>query len=402
MDRQRRDGLWQSIQRRREASDLLEATHNSNVFSRNKWAALLFGQGIAFIAASVNVTSFTLENHFKVVAPMSQLFVVYVFLSIHMCFRSPPQDDHHHPEEVFYEYKAWCWRLRLRIPWYIYFSMACVDVGASVIMLLSLQYTSLTSVTLLTSLTVPSTMLFSKLLLNKSFHCHHFLGVGLSLIGGFLTIWSDLEHKTNKLPAAGGGAFGVNVGDFMAITAALLYGLGDAVSEYSIKHIDRKEYMGMLSVFGAVLTGVQLPREWDTLSELFNDPAVHLGALSLMGGYVSSLLLYYLAQSFFLVSSDATLLNLSLQAQNLWAILFTVLAYQKSPPLLFYCAVVFVAVGVFAYEIGSPKSSSMMRLSESVREVVQRGSTECLPFERSIKHTHMRAQYSSIEQIEAV
>jgi hypothetical protein len=52
-----------------------------------------------------------------------------------------------------------------------------------------------------------------------------------------------------------------------------------------------------------------------------------------------------------MVSSDATLLNLSLQSSNLWAILFSVAAFRESPSLLFYIAVIFVVAGVFVYEI---------------------------------------------------
>lgn len=139
----------------------------------------------------------------------------------------------------------------------------------------------------------------------------------------------------------------------MAVMAALLYGLGDAVSEYSVKHLDRVELLGMLGLFGAILTGIQFPfQESDTLYSLFSDPEANKRSLILIVFYVALLLLYYITEASFLVSSDATLLNLSLQAQNLWAILFSVLKYESAPPVLFYLALALVFLGVFAYEGG--------------------------------------------------
>ena len=144
-------GFWQAVQRRRETSDLQAgATASSPRQPRNKWAALGFGQVIAFIAASVNVTSFTLENSLGVVAPSFQLFLMYIFLTMHLCFRSPHRpssqpvvrteddDDGDNDDNVIplqpppiHEYRIplFCC-LRLRIPWYLYFFISCVDVGA--------------------------------------------------------------------------------------------------------------------------------------------------------------------------------------------------------------------------------------------------------------------------------
>lgn len=424
-------GFWEAVQQRRETSD---HQHNSITATpqprRNKWIALGFGQIVAFIAASVNVTSFTLENRLGVVAPNFQLFLMYIFLTLHLFFR-PPQpsqesserncDDSEEqgidvlePPPRIHEYRLPLFGcLRLRIPWYLYLIMSSVDVFAGVIMLLSLQYTSLTSVTLLSSLTIPSTMLFSKLFLDKSFYAHHFLGVLMCAAGGILTLWSDFEHRGHPGTAGDGGdtdvalssgSFQINIGDAMAVLAALLYGLGDAVSEYNIKHIDRMEFLGMLGLFGMILTGLQFPfQELDTLFELFGDPAGNINAFLLMGGYVTLLLLYYVTEASFLVASDATLLNLSLQSQNLWAIIFSVLTYQTTPPRLFYLAVVFVGVGVFAYELGGPSSDGVVvqPLSDSPVSEVEASDMDTAG-RSGAGRKQCTTQYSAVDQIEIV
>ena len=280
-------------------------------------------------------------------------------------------------------------------------------------MLLSLQYTSLTSVTLLGSLTVPSTMLFSKMLLGKSFRAHHIMGVILCVFGGFLTIWSDLDNRdtTNDSDTdttAYGRRWGINLGDLLATTAALLYGLGDAVSEYSIKHIDRMELLGMMGLFGMILTGLQFPfQELDVLSKLLADPAANQVVFLLMFSYVALLLFYYITEASFLVSSDATLLNLSLQAQNLWAIIFSVLANHLAPPLLFYLALLFVVIGVFVYEVG-PSSDPLLQVplpGNAQDELPTEDLSEVPNADETCEGQQQRLpglRYSSIQQIEII
>jgi solute carrier family 35, member F1/2 len=442
-------GFWESIQQRREVSDREKAAIDANAVgrrqqrNRNRCKALFLGQVIALILASVNMTSFTLENQFQVEAPTFQLFLMYCFLSLHLLLRpttTTTTTDHHNPPRMTSSYRMPLFGFRLLLPWYLYFFFSCLDVGAGIILLVSLQYTSLTSVTLLGSLTIPSTMLFSKFLLGKSFRPHHFGGVCLCMIGGCLTLWSDSSAYSDagtptSSAQVGNGLRSINAGDIMAITAALVYGFGDAVSEYAIKHIDRMEFLGMMGFFGAFLTGIQWPFwERDVLYNLFfnnnnNNNANTGAALLLMGSYVGLLLLYYVTEAAFLVKSDATLLNLSLQAQNLWAILFTVVTSSSSssssaaPPWLFYLAVIFVFAGVAAYEVMGPSSDpvvpqivNMMTTTTTqnnntihptenpinMEEGDHKDDAMAHGFETSTMRNQSGAKYNSIQQIEII
>jgi solute carrier family 35 protein F1/2 len=138
----------------------------------------------------------------------------------------------------------------------------------------------------------------------------------------------------------------------LAVAAALAYGLSDAVGEYWVKHIDRVEYLGMLGLFGALLTSIMFPLlEWEAILGLFTQTDSFLAALGVLCWYIVSLVMFYISCTFFFVSSDATLLILSLQSSNLWAILFSVAVFQESPPPAFYLAIVLVVGGVFVYEL---------------------------------------------------
>jgi solute carrier family 35 protein F1/2 len=351
--------LWRAVIQRRRQEAVLQLSKKS----RSQWYPLIFGQIIALLASSMNASSFTLNQHFGLDTQFFQMFWFYLLLSLHLFVRKerPPSTDSSEPC-----YTLPGTRIRLRIPWWIYLIISMLDVFPNFMTLLSLRYTSLTSTTLLGSLTVPSTMFFSRHILAKVFTPYHYVGVCLCLAGGILTVWSDADHDdggglVHDTSTTEGGMVVATaasyryVGDLLAVTAALAYGLGDTIAEYSIKHIDREEYLGMLGVYGVVFTGLIFPwLEGDAVRHLFFDlpVAIKWQAIAVLVWYVASVLLYYMTQASFLVKSDATLLNLSLQTSNLWVILFTVVTYQDLPPVVFYLAVVLVVAGVFVYEAG--------------------------------------------------
>lgn len=185
-------------------------------------------------------------------------------------------------------------------------------------------------------------------------------------------MWTDLATSESESQEGSPGASHPHsyFGDILAATAAILYGLGDALGELWCKHIDRKEYLGMLGFFGAFWCCLLVVfTEYDQVLDLFRDGENRFRALGIMCFYVPTLVLYYVSASFFLVSSDATLLNLSLQSSNLWAICFSVVAFQEAPSPLFYVALVLVVSGVFVYELlgnHSAMSPKKQRVESSV------------------------------------
>ena len=320
---------------------------------RQKWTAIGFGQLIAIIATTMNASSFTLTDNYGVNTQFFQMFLMYSLLSFNLQWRRQAEAIPSNGDEVlttttttqmesfFLPFTS----MRLKMPWWIYLIMSVLDVFPNFMALFSFHYTSLTSTTLLGSLTAPATMIFSKVILKRLFGRYQYMGVALCLVGGAITVWADAENSLRK------HSF---IGDILAIGAAILYGFGDTVAEYFSKHVDRFEYLGMLGAFGAVFTGFgALVLEREAIAGITRLPAHEkLEVSGLMVTYVLSVLFYYLAEARFLVSSDATLLNLSMQAQNLWAIVFSVIIYHEKPAHAFYYALVFVVAGVFIYEMG--------------------------------------------------
>ena len=145
-------------------------------------------------------------------------------------------------------------------------------------------------------------------------------------------------------------------GDCLAILAAVLYGVTDALGEFWAKKIDRTEYLGMIGLLGCLFSALlTVFLEWEDVYQIFSNSNMSttmvVAVIGLVVAYAIFLSGYYISATLFMVKCDATLLNLSLQASNLWAILFSTVAFQDAPPSQFYFALILVASGVCIYEL---------------------------------------------------
>ena len=382
--------LWTTLERKRQQASTGSSSSTTSS-PRSKWQALLFGQAISLLATSCNASTFTISFTYNLQIQMFLMFPMYSLLSICLYFR-PAISEHEecYPvsltiPSIFSSTSRSITFLRLRAKWWIYFLYSFFDVFPNFMALMSLRYTTLTSTTLLESMSVVSTMFFSKWILGRWFKGNHFLGVALCVVGGLLTIYADLDaaatndsdgqdrtdqsdatlmlssdqtEGTSTLAALRPHAL---LGDLMAITSALSYGLCDSTAEFLVKHVDKYEYLGMVGIFGAVWTGLLFP--------FLNGPDVHKLFFELSWGefwpvmgvllwYNASAVLYYLGDSTFFERSDATLLNLNIQTANLWAIAFSIVLYHMPPSPIFYIAVVCVTFGVISYDCQQPSTYS--------------------------------------------
>ena len=285
---------------------------------------------------------------------------------------------------------------QLHIPLYYYVLISMMDIVSNILSIYSFHYTTLTSTTLLGSISIPSAMFFARLLLRKVFTPIQYIGIIFCIIGGCYTIYIDSNttsdsisdvhsNSTNATTVPSDNTSHENsptqpgqqqyIGDIMAMTAAVLYGLGDCVAEYFIKYINRQEYLYMIGIFGMMFTMIIVPIfEYSAVKDLFTnaivatttedynsivgnnsststlDPIISIG---LFIWFIASVTLFYMIEALFLIHYDATLLNLSIQSVNLWAYLIMYLINPDGvPSSSFFIALLFVFTGVCLYEMG--------------------------------------------------
>ncbi|CAJ1949428.1 unnamed protein product [Cylindrotheca closterium] len=353
------------------------AAETNNTFqsrSKGKTAvAICVGQLIALMAASINAASFTLEYGMKASGfPMFLMLPSYIILAMHLSIRPAITDGEVHKMPII--------AIELRRPWWHYICLSVLDILPNYLTLISLNHTSLASTMILGSLSVPSTMAVCGLILGKRFRKVHYVGVALCLIGGLLTLWTDGNQQsgTGDVTDAPHPYFG----DICATLAAILYGVADSVGEFWTKRVDRKEYLGMIGLHGAIFSfSAFLAAERHALFSLIGMGTFGLKAFGIVFWYTLSLVSFYVLVSLFLEFSDATLLTLSLQSSNLWAILFSIAAFHLVPPIPVCFAGILIAAGVTIYEIlgngnevqpqapSSPPSANLSLFDESTESV---------------------------------
>ena len=161
----------------------------------------LFGQFIAFLASFQNVISYELASRMGLAAPMFLMCPAYLILSMTHLFAGPPRDEGDRP------YRIPLTSINIRVPFSYYVGLSILDVFPNYMILVALRHTSLTSVTLLGSLTVPSTMLACSLLLGQRFQIKHYFGVVCCVGGGMVAVLGDanraelLQFWTESVPA---------------------------------------------------------------------------------------------------------------------------------------------------------------------------------------------------------
>ena len=209
--------FFNELERRRQ-----DRSTGEPVKTRNKWSALIFGQCVALVATSMNATSYTLEYGMKKVFPMFLMFFSYTILSLHLFWSCSQSSSSSVSEEEEARYRIPFTNVKIRTPWYYYLCLSILDIGSNYLTLLAMTQTSFTSATLLGSLTIPSTMIFCNILLGKVYRPMHYVGVFLCMMGGSITILTDMGVTSSS--SSSDNHPNSYTGDILAVVAAVGYG----------------------------------------------------------------------------------------------------------------------------------------------------------------------------------
>ena len=368
---------------------------------QRSWKVLAIAQLLSLLLAMSGATNATLAFDCHLSAPTTQAGLVYFFLSFHLCFI--PRQLNPYESAIFTDTDAQIdvvddvqeenmevqssqtryrhqYLLFNRIPLKgsvrLYFLMAFLDVEANYFTYLAFRYTTLTSVSLLDALAIPSAMFFSRCILERVYQTPHFIGAIICIVGIVVNILGDYHSKVKLSSQNNDGDDGIDPdgdeafphpirGDALATIGALLYGLNDVLTERMVKDIGVKEYLGVIGLFGSAICFVQaIITERDSISAFLtvgDDSSTETNTCHAREAWfllVSSALLTvlsYIGMSHFLRKSEAALLNLSLLTGDLWSALFVVFAEHIIPSLPFWISLVLIVTGVFVYEL-SPQS----------------------------------------------
>ncbi len=319
------------------------AASEARARSKTWWLGLALAQLCALVNAISAAASTALERS-NVTLPAWQTFLAYAFIGATF-------------GPMFYA------RVRGgRAPEYDsgrlgkYAACAFVDVQANYCVTLAFRYTSMTSVSLLDSATIPFAMLLSTLLLKARYGRAHAGGAAVAFVGVVILVFGDLRSTED---GETGGMGNRTLGDFLAILAAALYATSNVLVEAFLHDADKVEILAHLGVMGFLFSGVQgAILEGLRFSQLRALGTQGVGYFFL---YAASLFTLYTFAMDVLSACGASAFNVSMLASDVWSVILRLFFFEGfasvGAVVAFVFAFVLVACGIciFAYA-GDPST----------------------------------------------
>ncbi|NWT53650.1 S35F2 protein, partial [Erythrocercus mccallii] len=205
------------------------------------WKTVILGQMISLFICGTAVTSQYLAEKYHVNTPMLQSFINYVLLLLvyttMLAFRTGNDS---------------LWQI-LKQRWWKYIFLGLADVEANYAVVKAYQYTSLTSVQLLDCFGIPVLMALSWFILRARYRLIHFVAVAICLLGVGAMVGADILAGRQK-----GEGSDVVIGDVLVLLGSSLYAISNVSEEYIVKNLSRVEFLGMVGLFGTIISGLQL------------------------------------------------------------------------------------------------------------------------------------------------
>ena len=256
-------------------------------------------------------------------------------------------------------------RASTRGDWDAYAACAFADVQANYLVTLAFRYTSMTSVSLLDSATIPFAMALSTAFLGARYARTHAGGAATAFAGLAVLVLGDASAE------ATGGGTNRALGDFLAICAAAMYATSNVLVEAFLRDADKVEILAHVGVMGFAISGAQC-------ALLEGMKITQLKALGAMGvgffaTYALSLFVLYTFAMDVLERCGASAFNVSMLASDVWSVILRLIFFEGfasfSAVIAFGFAFLLVAGGicVFAYagdpSIDPSSSSSSLEIA---------------------------------------
>lgn len=225
----------------------------------------------------------------------------------------------------------------LKTNWWKYLVMGLADVEANYTVVKAYQYTTLTSIQLLDCFVIPVLMLLSWFLLKTRYRVLHFVAVVVCLLGVGAMVGADILAGREQ-----GSSTDVLLGDGLVLLSAVFYAVSNVCQEYTVKNRSRIEFLGMMGLFGTVISGIQL-----AALETHDIAAVKwdLHIILLFALYALCMYALYSFMPVVVKMTSATAVNLSLLTADLLSLFCGVFLFKYTFSALYIVSFVVIIVG---------------------------------------------------------
>mmetsp|Transcript_15738 Transcript_15738/g.24162 ORF Transcript_15738/g.24162 Transcript_15738/m.24162 type:complete len:389 (+) Transcript_15738:132-1298(+) len=350
------DGETQQLEDEDEIQSTKQRYGCQRIFFRCR--ILLLGQVISFVLSLTGAAQATLSFQCSISAPTFTTGIIYICLLV--VFLMPVSRHSHILDASRITHRFFHIPLHAS-PWF-YALVGLADFYGNFFTNWAYKFTTITSVVLFDALAIPTTMVLSRIFLQRQYVAIHIFGVVTCIVGVVMNVFAD--YRTGKQDLDESYASNRLLGDFLAIIGGMLYGVDDMLCELSVRRLGGvKEFLFMTGFFGSVVAIIQaFIMERDEISWFFGSDVLDPGggggntcsrgtAWLLLLGFVVTNVVCYISIALFLQASEAAFLNISLLTGDLWSVLFSVVAQKILPAPFFFLALTFVISGVLIYEM---------------------------------------------------
>ncbi|XP_068615643.1 solute carrier family 35 member F2-like [Brachionichthys hirsutus] len=303
--------------------------HLKEAFTWQLARTLVLGQGLAVLICGTAVSSQYLATSFHVATPMLQSFFNYALLFLtYTCMLLCRTGDGH----MFQILRRRGWR---------YLLLGLVDVEANYAVVKAYQYTTLTSVQLLDCFIIPVLMVLSWWALKTRYRPVHYVAVCICLLGVGAMVGADLLAGRHQ-----GSTSNMLLGDFLVLVGAALYAISNVCQEYAVKNLGRVEFLGMVGLFGTVISTIQMVvLEHRAIASIQWRWEVGL----LLAAYALCLYALYSCMPIVMKMSSATAVNLSLLTADLFSLFAGIFIFRYNFSSLYLVSLVVILIGFITF-----------------------------------------------------
>lgn len=233
-----------------------------------------------------------------------------------------------------------------------YALMALLDVEANYVIVFAFRYTSITSVTLLDSWSIPMAMVLTKLFGLAIYKTGHYGGAALCILGLAVLVAGDQfasSHVAFDSGAKAASSPAPFLGDMLVLLGASLYASCNVMQEYLLSDSSVPELLSFLGLFGFALSATQ-----GTLLELHSalQATWQLSSILPMLAFIAAMFAFYSLVPLQLELGGASMLNICLLSSDLWSALMRVVffgGFSIVAGIAFLISLVLVAGGIWLY-----------------------------------------------------
>ncbi|XP_033833642.1 solute carrier family 35 member F2 [Periophthalmus magnuspinnatus] len=301
-----------------------------DIFTWRLLKTIAMGQVLSLLICGTAVSCQYLADE-KVETPMLQSFLNYtLLLLVYTTFLGTRRGD----KNLFHV---------LRSNWWKYLVMGLADVEANYTVVKAYQFTTLTSIQLLDCFVIPVLMLLSWFLLKTRYRPVHFVAVLVCLLGVGAMVGADILAGRDQ-----GSTEDVLLGDGLVLLSAALYAVSNVCQEHTVKTLSTVEFLGMMGLFGTVISGIQLAAlETGAVAAV----TWNLHIVLLFGLYALCMFALYSFMPVVVKLTSATAVNLSLLTADLFSLFCGLFLFHYTFSALYIVSFVIIIVGFVMFNV---------------------------------------------------